>query len=76
MAHANDTIGILYQNLIDAGCGGEMTKRCIALAENGRQTELLDLLNDHRKDILDAIHQGQNKIDCLDYLIYRLKKGR
>ena len=76
MAQANDAKGILYQNLIDAGCSDEMTEHCITLKENGREIEMLDLLNNHRRDILDGIHQGQSKIDCLDYLIYQLKKGR
>lgn len=34
---------------------------------------LLTLLARHRAALLEEVHRGERKIDCLDYLIYQLK---
>lgn len=36
------------------------------------ETKLV-LLEKHRKKLLDAVHENQKKIDCLDYLIYQVR---
>ncbi len=74
MAEASDIQGILYQNLMDAGCGRETVQQCIALSQNGKTSELLRLLAGHRKALLDAVHRNQKQIDCLDYLVYQTEK--
>ena len=28
----------------------------------------------HRRTLLDAVHENERRIDCLDYLIYQLEK--
>lgn len=33
MAEANDTAGLIYQNLIDAGCYKQTTEKCMAIAK-------------------------------------------
>lgn len=35
MAEANDTAGLIYQNLIDAGCYKQTTEKCMAIAKKG-----------------------------------------
>lgn len=74
MAEASDAQGILYQNLIDAGCGEEMIRQCVLLAQGGRKAEMLRLLSHHKKALLDAVHLSQKQIDCLDYLVYQSEK--
>ncbi len=76
MAEATDTRSILYENLVDAGCDSELTKRVMELLNAGHIEEGLSLLSRHRKVILESCHAEQKKIDCLDYLIYQLKKQK
>ena len=35
----------------------------------------MSLLHRHRYDLLDILHDDQRKIDCLEYIIYRIEKG-
>ena len=35
----------------------------------------LRLLNQHRRLLLDAMHREQKRIDCLDYLLYQIRKS-
>ena len=76
MPKVSDTKGILRQNLIDAGCDQETVQRCIDLAQGKRGAELRRILARHRRTLLDAVHAEQKKIDCLDYLVYRMNKDR
>jgi hypothetical protein len=34
----------------------------------------LKLLSAHRRHLLDGIHDGQKKLDILDYLIFTMKQ--
>lgn len=76
MAEATDTQSILYENLADAGCDVDFAEQIIALLNTEQFEEGLAMLLKHRKTILDSCHAEQKKIDCLDYLIYRLKKEK
>lgn len=64
----------LLQNLIDAGCDRRLTEKIAELLNENKANEALSLLAKHRKSVLDNCHAEQKKIDCLDYLVYRLKK--
>lgn len=74
MAKATDTFGILKQNLEDAGCDKVITDECVELASQNRWNEIPQLLRLHKSQLLDAMHASQNQIDCLDYLVYRIRK--
>lgn len=74
MPEASDKFGILYQNLVDAGCDKEMTKECMELAQEGQKTELLRLLSCHKQNLLTTMHKSQKEIDCLDFLTFTLQK--
>ena len=76
MAEAHDTYKSIYQNLIDAGCDDSITEKCMLLVKEGRIFDMLSILTKHRKCLLDSVHKGQEQIDCLDYLIYSLKKQK
>ncbi len=74
MARADDTMGILQQNLVDAGCSEQEIKCCLTLAANDNWTQILPILQKHRIRLLEGIHNGQNRLDCLDFLIYQISK--
>ena len=76
MPHAADDGGALRQNLVDAGCGPEIVRQCMALVRKREQAELMRVLSRHRRALLDALHQSERRIDCLDYLVYTLEKQR
>lgn len=66
------------QNLADAGCDDEMVRcycelECRAGKRPPIRREQIRLLGKHRKALLGELHSCQEKIDCLDYLLYKLK---
>jgi hypothetical protein len=75
MAEANDIIGMVYQNLLDAGCDERTTEKCMVFVKNGEYQKLLPILSHFRAGLLENVHSGQKKIDCLDYLIYKINKN-
>ena len=62
------------QNLKDAGCDSKTTQRCLCFFQERKFTEVLQALAAHRAELLEEIHGGQERIDCLDFLIYKIKK--
>lgn len=72
MAEASDQHGMLLQNLMDAGCGEETIRKCLAAAGSQDIKELQYLLSAHRRNLLNAVHGKQKEIDCLDYLMFQL----
>lgn len=75
MAEASDQKGILLQNLQDAGCDTGTISECISLADKKQEARLLRLLSHHKSILLDAVHKNQERIDCLDFLVYQIKHG-
>jgi len=63
----------IIENLEDAGCSAELTEQFEALWAKGDQKGQMRLLSGYRRLLLDEIHAGQKKLDCLDYLIYAIK---
>ncbi len=74
MAEANDVYGSIYQNLIDAGCDRQTAEQCMVFTKEEQIKDMLPILVRHRKALLDSLHDSQKRIDCLDYLLYKLKK--
>ncbi len=74
MSEASDTMGILHQNLIDAGCSEDLIQICMELAKANKWKRLLPLLSKQRINLLDSVHDGQKQIDCLDFLVYSINK--
>ena len=74
MSDASDTMGILHQNLVDAGCSKDLIETCMELAKANKWKRLLPLLAKQRINLLDSVHDGQKQIDCLDFLVYRINK--
>ncbi len=74
MADVCDEEAVLLENLRDAGCDCQMLEECIMLYRNHTSKQLLMKLQDLRGSLLTKIHAEQDKLDCLDYLIYKIKK--
>lgn len=75
MVDVRKTYKSIYQNLIDAGCNKSITDKCMLLVEDGRTTDMLPILATYRESLLSSVHAGQKKIDCLDFLIYTLRRN-
>lgn len=74
MAEGKDIAGRIYQNLMDAGCDEATAERCMSLVRKGSYSQMLPILSRYRTSLLDKIHDGQKQIDCLDYLIYKIRE--
>jgi hypothetical protein len=58
-------------NLQDADCSEDFIQRFLQEPDPGKRLQLLSV---HRRHLLDGIHDGQKKLDILDYLIFTMKK--
>ena len=75
MANAADTKGVMTENLRDMGLDDETTANCLRLIEEKRYAELDKLLRAYRQTLLDSVHKYNDRIDCLDYFTYTLRKN-
>ena len=66
----------VVQNLKDAGCTNEMVERFMDLQDREDREQQLLLLSGHRKHLLEKLHRDEKRIDCLDYLIYKMEKKK
>lgn len=69
------------QNLEDAGCDCDMVKCYCELEAQQKGMPLIRkdqirLLQGQRRALLNQLHDSQKKIDCLDFLLYKLKKQK
>ena len=69
----------ILQNLQDAGCDREIVERyCeLEMQQRPKQTirrDQIQLLCRQRKELLNDLHQCQQRLDCLDYLIFQMKE--
>ena len=74
MPEASDAQAILREGLKDAGCDSDTIRRCEILAQGKKKGELMRILSQHRRALLDTVHEHEKRIDCLDYLIYQIEK--
>ena len=75
MASAADRTAVMTENLHDMGLNDETTAKCLMLIGEKRYTELEKLLKAHRQSLLDSVHKYNDRIDCLDYFTYSLRKN-
>ena len=62
----------ILQNLRDAGCPQETIAAFLRCLETGETRKGLELLERQRRELLNGIHEGQRKLDCLDFLVYQM----
>ncbi len=60
----------IQQALCDLGYDGETIERARRLFAGAAARDKLLFLRQLRKNMLDAVHECEKKISCLDYLIY------
>ena len=72
---AYQTKEAIEQNLRDAGCEEGCIREFMRDLEQDRMQAGVRLLNQHRRLLLDAMHREQKRIDCLDYLLYQIRKN-
>lgn len=70
----NESVESIIQNLKDAGCDCETIEKFMVDLKKGKEASGLKRLAAHRKNLLNSLHQKQKCIDCLDYLVYQIKK--
>lgn len=66
----------LLLNLKAAGFEGDMLKHYLSCWKEGKTGDQLKLLSAKRASLLEKVHRQEKQIDCLDYLVYRVKTGR
>ena len=69
-------IRFLKQALQDAGCDDQLIGECEKIAETRPSAELLKPLCHYRATLLDRLHESQEQIDCLDFLLYRIRENK
>ena len=75
MPNAADSRAVLTENLRDMGLDSETVDLCLKLIAERRFAELEQLLKAHRQVLLDSVHTYSDRIDCLDYFTYTLRKN-
>lgn len=60
--------------LSDAGCDTSLIERFLELEAEGKKNEQYRILSRHRMEILKSLHLEQNRIDCLDHMMYAMKE--
>lgn len=64
----------LIRNLRDAGCPQAVIARFMESYGGGNAPEQIRILSGQRKKLLARLHEEQNRLDCLDYLLFQLKR--
>ena len=67
---------VLIQNLQDAGCSRSLIEQFLQSRNEGDTATQASLLAQQRNRLLSGVHEAQNKLDCLDYLLFQLKKKK
>lgn len=65
----------VIQNLKDAGCDDE-TVTCFLKMTGGERQGQLKLLEKQRRSLLEQVHKNEKQIDCLDYLVFQMKREK
>ena len=64
----------ILQNLKEADCSDEFIEEFFRVRKHGNDKMLVQLLYKHKSQLLEALHDSQKKIDCLDYLIFQIEQ--
>lgn len=62
----------LIRALQDAGCDNNTIDKFIKA--NGRKEDMLHILQQQRINILNILHPVQRQLECIDFLIYKIRK--
>lgn len=70
----NDQVFRIKRILEDAGCGGGLIEKFLELEKLNKRNEQYRLLKRHKAMLLQTLHTQQYKIDCLDHMLYAMRK--
>lgn len=76
MPNALNKEELLRRNLLDAGCNEALTEECLCRFRKGAWDRMLIELSAYRKSVLLDIRRGQKQLDCLDYMINKIKSNK
>ncbi|MCM1185135.1 MAG: hypothetical protein NC251_02375 [Lachnoclostridium sp.] len=63
-------------SLHELGFNDEITMQIVNLVQADDAEQAEELLRRQKKGLLEELHNSENKVDLLDFLIYQLKKER
>ncbi len=66
----------LLQNLKDAGCGSQTIETVCRLYRDGQIQTAVKTLRKHRLSLMDSLRESQERVDCLDFLVWRMEKEK
>lgn len=75
MPNAADKTAVMTENLRDMGLDAGDIAKCLQMAEAGQYQALERFLKGYRRTLLDSVHKYSDRIDCLDYFTYTLRKN-
>lgn len=75
MANAADSNAVMTENLRDTGLDDEHIAECLQMVKCGQYQALERFLKSYRQTLLDSVHKYNDRIDCLDFLTYTLRKN-
>ena len=64
----------IKRNLTDAGCSTSQIEQFINLVQEKKRPEQYRFLSCHKLELLKKLHENQRKVDCLDFMVYAMKK--
>ncbi|MDD8049210.1 MAG: hypothetical protein PHH04_06400 [Thomasclavelia sp.] len=64
----------VIQNLKDAGCDQNTINSFLEGFDQDNYLKQKQIIGNHRKNLVDAMHQKQKEIDMLDYMTLQLEK--
>lgn len=76
MPHDKKQKEAILQNLQDAGCTRAIIEQFIKNYDADNTVNQISILAQYRNNLLCRVHEEQNKLDCLDYLLFQLRKKR
>ena len=54
----------------------EETEKVGRLYGNGQVQDAIKMLRKHRCGLMDSLHESQWRVDCLDFLVWRMEKEK
>ena len=64
----------MVQNLKDTGCSAQTIEKVCRLYGNGQVQDAIKTLRKHRCGLMDSLHESQERVDCLDFLVWQMEK--
>lgn len=75
MANAADRKAVITESLHDMGLDEAGIADCLQMIREQRYAELDRFLRSYRQTLLDGVHRYSERLDCLDYFTYTLRKN-